>query len=87
MGIISKLIFGLIKYVDFNLYVYKHIIRLHICTYIILYVFKYMNSTIAVTRNEKKKNHLYHSRMILLDVSRKINVMRLKKLHSVKYIE
>ena len=55
MGIISKLIFGLIKYVDFKLYVYKHIIRLHICTYIILYVCKYMNSTIAVTRNEKKK--------------------------------
>ena len=34
-----------------------------------------------------KKIHLYHSRMILLDVSRKINVMRLKKLRNVKYIE
>ena len=87
MGIISKLIFRLIKYVDFKLYVYKNIIRLHICTHIILYVCKYMNSTIAVTSKWEKKNHLYHSRTILLDVSRKINVMRLKKMHSVKYIE
>ena len=40
-----------------------------------------MNSTIAVTsKRKKKKNHLYHLRMILLDVSRKINVMRLKKI-------